>query len=311
MLTPKNALLVLLSLGLATTGGLAWWQQQEIDRLRTAARAAVALGTGDHREGKALPEGRPGPETAELPGAGESEASGTAVPPPPNSNRREAFTRAMRAVTQTPEYQNAAQVLTRGNVEARYAALFGKLHLSPEQLEKFKALLAERREAEKDAREIAREQGLIGPANREKLRSLVATAQAEVDGSIRSAIGEEAFAQYQYYEQTQPQRSLVSQLETRLSYTTTPLTPVQREQLVALLHATTASNPSAPLDGPGGPPPGSRVAVTEQVLQQAPTVLSVEQMAALQQLKTEQEAQAQLERLYRKAWQNGAPPPPP
>ena len=217
----------------------------------------------------------------------------------------------MRAVTQTAEYQNAAQVLARGSVEARYAALFGKLQLSPEQLEKFKALLAERHEAEKDAREIAREQGLAGPANREKLRALVATAQAEVDGSIRSAIGEEAYAQYQYYEQTQSQRNLVSQLETRLSYTTTPLTSVQSEQLVALLRATTASDPSAPADGPGGPPLGSRVTVTEQVLQQAPTVLSAEQMAALRQLKTEQEAQAQLGKLYRKAFQNGAPPPPP
>ncbi len=240
MLTPKNALLVLLSLGLVTTGGLAWWQQQEIDRLRTVARVAGTPGAENHRAEKTLPEGRPGPETTELPGVGESEASGAVVPAPPNPTRREAFTRAMRAVTQTAEYQNAAQVLARGSVEARYAALFGKLQLSPEQLERFKALLAERREAEKDAREIAREQGLTGPANREKLRSLVATAQAEVDGSIRSAIGEEAYAQYQYYEQTQSQRSLVAQLETRLSYTPTPLTPVQSEQLVALLRATTA-----------------------------------------------------------------------
>ena len=61
MLTPKNALLVLLSLGLVTTGGLAWWQQQEIDRLRTVARVAGTPGAENHRAEKTLPEGRPGP----------------------------------------------------------------------------------------------------------------------------------------------------------------------------------------------------------------------------------------------------------
>ena len=105
----------------------------------------------------------------------------------------EARRAAMRELAKKPEYQQARQALGRGSVESRYAALFAKLKLSPEAAEKLKTLLAERRAAESDAREIAREQGLWGPENREKLQSVVAAAQAEVDNSILAAIGAEAF----------------------------------------------------------------------------------------------------------------------
>ncbi|HPG18028.1 MAG TPA: hypothetical protein PK392_09460, partial [Opitutaceae bacterium] len=213
----------------------------------------------------------------------------------------EARRAAMRELAKKPEYQQARQALGRGSVESRYAALFAKLKLSPEAAEKLKTLLAERRAAESDAREIAREQGLWGPENREKLQSVVAAAQAEVDNSILAAIGAEAYAEYQYYEQTLGARGVVNQLESRLQYSESPLSAAQAEQLVS---AMAAGGTAQVVPGPMG-----GTAITEGLLQQAQSVLSAEQVAALQQLKAEQEAQRKLAELHRQAGEPPGPPP--
>jgi hypothetical protein len=201
----------------------------------------------------------------------------------------------------------------RGALDARYAALFKSLNLSPAQLEQFKNLLVEKRTAVADVMAAARSQGLTGRDNRDELRALVQNAQNEVDNSIRATIGDAAYQQYQSFEQTQSQRTVVSQLQQRLSYTDAPLTDAQTEQLVQVLATTTdQKNPNAGgvrtpagrigLGGSGG------AQITDAAVAQSATVLSTAQQQALQQLQAEQQAQAQLAKLLRDQFQrrNGA-----
>lgn len=301
MLSGKNIALCLLGLGCVGLGGLAWEQQREMSRMR-AAFASQASELLKARESAAHLESQARAESARAESGDAAEASQRAPWETRNGRKWfEARRAAMRELAKKPEYQQARQALGRGSVESRYAALFAKLKLSPEAAEKLKTLLAERRAAESDAREIAREQGLWGPENREKLQSVVAAAQAEVDNSILAAIGAEAYAEYQYYEQTLGARGVVNQLESRLQYSESPLSAAQAEQLVS---AMAAGGTAQVVPGPMG-----GTAITEGLLQQAQSVLSAEQVAALQQLKAEQEAQRKLAELHRQAGEPPGPPP--
>lgn len=217
----------------------------------------------------------------------------------------------LMAMMDDPEFQRLIQTQQKGALDSRYAALFRSLNLTPQQLEQFKDLLVEKRTAIADVMAAARSQGLNGRENRDDLRALVQNAQAEVDANIRSTIGEAAFSQYQNFEQTQAQRSVVSQLEQRLSYSGTPLTPQQSEQLVQLL----AANPSEQGNVPraaGVRTPAGRMgfggsggaAITDTAVAQAATVLAPTQVQALQTLQQEQQAQAQLAQMIRDQMRN-------
>ena len=211
-----------------------------------------------------------------------------------------------------PEAQRLASIQQRSTLDARYAALFKKLKLSPQQLEQFKNLLVEKRAAVADVMAAAREQGLNGRENRDEIRALVQNAQAEIDASIRSTIGESAYSQYESFEQTQPQRTTVERLEQRLSYTDSPLSSEQSEQLVAVLAATSSEptnsnrgprNAAARIGLPGG---GGGAQITEATIQQASSVLNTAQLQALQQVQQEQQAQAQLGQIIREQMRNRA-----
>jgi hypothetical protein len=181
-------------------------------------------------------------------------------------------------------------------------------------LEKFKSLLVEKQTAVTDARAAARAQGLTGPENRDALRQVIANAQAEVDNNIRSTLGEAAFAQYQNYEQTMPERNFAGQFQQRLSYSSTPLTDTQTNQMVALLAAanpkasTTTNTSSAGMrTGMGQFRNSGGVLITDTVIAGSQNFLSNTQVTALTQLQKEQQAQAEIVAQLRAARQAAAP----
>lgn len=220
------------------------------------------------------------------------------------------------AFMDNPEMQKMMAITQRANLDGRFSALFKNLRLSPAELEKFKDLLVEKQSSAMDVMAAARAQGMTGRENAGELRQMVRDSQAEIDNSIRATLGEAGFAQYKNYEQTLPQRTVVSQLDQRLSYSSTPLNPQQSEQLVQILSQNAPTNPR---NGGGGGPAqvfvsaegggggaaatvtrafvgggvgGSRI--TDQAVTQAQGVLSAPQMEALRALQQEQQAQAQL-----------------
>ena len=159
---------------------------------------------------------------------------------------------AIRELMNKPEVQAMMNLQQKAAIEARYAALFQTLNLSPDQAEKLKTLLAERGSTRMDVMAAATAQGIDPRENPEAYRKLFTDAQNEINASIKSVLGDSGYAQLQNYEQTLPQRALVTDLQQRLSYTNTPLSNSQAEALVQILAANQPTRSTSA--GPGGPP---------------------------------------------------------
>lgn len=231
-------------------------------------------------------------------------ATGTGRPQP-DGNR-------FATLLNSPEMQHLMAIQQKAGLDGNYATLFKKLNLSPADLEKFKSLLVEKQSSLIDVMAAARSQGLTGRESRDEVRQLVQDTQSEIDASIRSTLGETAYAQYKNYETTMPQRGVVDQLAQRLSYSTTPLNEAQAEQLVQILAANTAPANTAG-NRPNAAVPlvqafagnarftqatallgGTTTRITDTAVNQAQTVLAPQQISALQSLQQEQQAAAQL-----------------
>lgn len=315
MRTFRSLLVAVLGLLAATSTFYAWQQQKA---LRTARLAAEALEKERTELRKRLWDSERRRNELESRSdnsavASASPADASATPPPVAVDAGAALPDGPMvgrffSMLDNPEAQRLMALQQRGALDARYSALFRMLNLSPAQLEKFKDLLVEKRTAVADVMAAARSQGLTGRENRDELRALVNDTQAEIDATIRAEIGETAFQQYQGFEQTQPQRSVVSQLEQRLSYSGTPLTPQQSEQLVQVLAANSPASTGQPqgrvaIRAGGGNAAGmfftNPAPITNDAVAQASTVLAPAQVQALQSLQQEQQAQAQLSQLLR------------
>lgn len=201
------------------------------------------------------------------------------------------------ALMDNPEVAPLIAAQQRAMIDSRYASLFKSLNLNPADLEKFKNLLAEKQNSFRDVMAAARAQGLDPRENRAEFRQLVDQANAEIDNNIQSMLGANAFTQYKQYEQTLPQRTLVSQLDQRLALNGAPLNQSQSEQLVQILAQNTpaqnGNRGDAGMRGFFGGNAG-RVPVTDHAIAQASSVLAPAQVAALQQLQAEQEVQRKL-----------------
>lgn len=215
----------------------------------------------------------------------------------------------MAALLENPEFAKAWNTQQKAALDARFAGLFKKLNLSPEALDKLKSLLVEKQNSRMDVMTAAREQGLDPRTNRAELQALEQQAQADVDASIQSTLGATAYAEYQAYEQTLSQRSVVSQLETRLSYSSTALTSAQSEALVSILASTQSTDGSTAVNvtAMGGAADiatammggRSSTVITDAAITQAASVLSADQVTALKSIQAEQQAQAQMGQLLR------------
>lgn len=351
--TPLLALLALLSCGIAwyqwTSSGSLATTLQKTTKERDALRQRVA--DLERRERKladevAMLRDAPAPPPAASPspmGGGRtmtfrSGGPGGSMPGP-------------MVALESPDMRRLMAVGQKGQLDTRYAALFKALGLPSSQLEKLKQLLIDKQNVALDVMAAARSQGLTGPDSRGQIQTLMQQANAEMDGNLKGLLGDSGYQQYQQFERTQAQRGVVDQLATRLSYTDSPLAPQQAEQLIQLLASTApttsaAGDPgsagptrtmmfSASVGGPAGaigagPNPGTVInimagnngsQITPEAVTQAQNLLNPTQLAALQQLQAEQQAQQQMSQLMRQSIESqgvhfsgpdsGPPPPPP
>ncbi|MCX6956808.1 MAG: hypothetical protein NTV51_32180 [Verrucomicrobia bacterium] len=268
MKSPQTYLIALLAL--TTLGGVAlsWQQYSELVELRAAAmnrdeRADLQKRVWDLEKlnkqlrdqrlaGRAPGDGPEGPTGNgpgdEPPGRGGRGRSGNPL----------GQLNALRDLMAKPEVLALLNVQQKAAVDARYAALFKSLNLTPDQAEKLRTILAERQTTMQDVMSAAREQGLDPRSDRDAYQKLMEVARTDINNSIKSVIGESGFAQFENYEQTLPQRNVVNQLKQRLSDTDTPLTSAQADQLVQILAANT---PPPTSRAPGSPPDGAAVVV--------------------------------------------------
>lgn len=196
----------------------------------------------------------------------------------------------LRAIRESPEFQRLKSLARQGVLDYRYADLFRKLNLTPEELEKLKALLVERQNIRGDVMAASRQEGLNLRENRDAIQNLIRENEADSNAALRSLLGEAGYETFAQYESTQTERNLARQIDQRFSYTATPLSASQSEQLITLLAtARTAQNPQRP----------GAVMLNDTVIAQARGFLTPTQVDALVQMQTEVNAVRNMAQLLR------------
>jgi hypothetical protein len=227
------------------------------------------------------------------------------------------------SVFNDPAFQRLAAIQQKAALDGQYGALFKALNLSPEKVEQLKNLLIQKQQAPVDALQAARDQGLNSDLH--AVHEAIVAAQASAEDQIKGALGASGYAQYQQFNQTAPERSAVTQMQQALSYTATPLTDEQSQQLLQTLVQTGAQADGMASGSEGnqvlvragaagivsfgsGPGPQS-VPVTDEAISQAAAYLAPDQVQALKQLQAQQQAAQQLQQLLRAGLGQGADGP--
>jgi hypothetical protein len=307
----QNYLIGLLSVTTIAGAVFAWQQHEKLLSAEAANEQAIAKLNSDWQKRIALLEQRSRDLESALASSRRraEEARNTELADGRNNRRSwrggpEGRMGDFLAMMDDPKFAKLVAAEQRGQLDNRYAALFKNLKLSPEQLQKFKDLLVEKQDSMRDVMQAARAQGLDPRSDRSAFQQLVSQTNSEIDANIASALGADGYQQYQQYEQTLPERNLVGQLDQRLSYSSTPLTQDQQDQLVQLLSqsAPPTNTDNVARGGPNGP----RYNVTDQAITAASGVLAPDQVAALQQLQQEQQAQRAIFQQMRNQQPGGA-----
>lgn len=199
-----------------------------------------------------------------------------------------------------PAVQNAMAAATRNALAQRYGALFRKLKLGPQELERLKALLTERQLGAMDTLRAAQGQGLSNDA----INVLLDQAGGDSDASIRALLGEPGYAAFEDYEDNIGSYGLLDQVERQLGVTSTPLSATQSEAVLKIIRET-ATTPLPPggtgdpmfrvMQGVGGGPAMlavlSQPQITDRTIEVAKTVLEPAQVNVLHQMQADQKAQ--------------------
>jgi hypothetical protein len=316
--SPRNILIGVLCAALLATGALAWYQFRELivlkaqladgDNVSLRKQLAAARKTIKSLEDRiAALRGRRGGGDGSLADGGD----GSDNPSQNGAGRRGRFG-AWGEMANNPEFQRLLAIQMKGRISQTYGPLFKSLNLSPDQLAQFQSLLADKQQALMDVMAAARDQGINPRTDPDAFKTLVGQAVSQADANIQQALGDAAFQQYQQYQQTLPERNTVNSLQQQLSYSQTPLTDDEANQMISLLaqnQPQRAGNGTAGTGngGDAGPNPmslvngGGTARVTNDAITQASGVLSAPQVAALQQIQLQQQAQQQMQQLMRSA----------
>lgn len=323
MRSMKNYVIFILTLTTLGAGYLAWSQHREL----TALRAAPGNPERAAARRKAWSGSTSATATPEKSANNAPEPKNPGVPDGPRRGDR-AFNQVMQ-VLDNPDYQTLMNLTQKGMLDGRYAALFKQLKLTPQQLEQFKEYLVEKQSAVMDVLAAARNQGLDMRNDGEAIRTMMKATQDEIDANIRTALGDTAYDAYQDFERTLPTRNVIGQLESRLSYSATPLTESQNQEMVRILAETgepgrvptirTATPAVSIAGGPGANvqmgaaiavASGGGVLITDATVNRSRSVLAADQVTALQEIQQEQQAAQQLGRTMRAELGNRLTPPP-
>jgi len=143
----------------------------------------------------------------------------------PKQTEKPALTKALM----NPETYAMIKDEFKRRLDAPYGKLYRELGLEKETLQKLRNMLAEKELSLAEGFRLASEAGT--PLSTESLAAL----RADADGPIKELLGDEAYANYKYYESTLPARNHANILGSRLSYNTEPLTKDQYNALVSAL----------------------------------------------------------------------------
>jgi len=136
------------------------------------------------------------------------------------------FMGKFKEVMKNPEMQDAMRAQQKVMLGMMYGALFKKLNLSPDALDKFKELLLDRQMAGMAA---------VGADDGKAAMADVAAMQKEVDQTMKTMLNDEQYKTYQDYQETLGERFTLNQLTQQLADKSMPLDDAQQEELVTLM----------------------------------------------------------------------------
>lgn len=254
--------------------GLRALESGEVERQRVNARIAAANHEADQWEAKADALAQRG-----APGAAGKTAAGSA-------NAADAV-----AATQKLADEVRNQLIAEW-IDRVYGPFFKTLSLNPAELERFKGLIAEKRQAILDALDATRGQGVTDPAD---IRDAILDAIKQPNSDAQSLLGNADYNRFREYQQGLPARSTVDDLAASLPPGVT-LTDQQTEALIKIIAQGQAPSTRAVsimenlLTNVSAP-------VNAQDLSAAGAVLNTAQLNALKGLQVQQLAQRDLLRL--------------
>ena len=334
----KDCLAIFLALAVVAGGALAWKQYQEILQLRTDALAAGTRADLQKRlwdlqkrnrelEAELARLRESGPTVVQNGDGDAAPAEGRrgepGGPPGPRGGFRGDVGNNLTALLENPDFHQLWASQQKARFLNTNQDLVRKLKLTSGEASKLADLMVERQLAVMDVLSAARSEGLTGRESRDEIRALVRQASVDIDGQIKSLLGDDRYADYQNYQQTQPQRAQIGELERRLGYTSTPLQDYQTDAMIKILAET---SPLPARRGAGGPAGGGFIGgggefglrggfaaavggggipITNDTVARAQNILSIPQLEALKQMQEEQLAQQQLQSLLRETFRPG------
>ncbi len=219
----------------------------------------------------------------------------------PVSDRPSDAIKGISVLMQDPVFIRALMSHQRTLLDSRFAELFRRLELTPDELEKVRELLIEKQNSALDVLMLSHQDVDLRVASAE-VNAAAEMARGEVDEAIALTLGPERYAVFRRYEETLPQRATVQQLAQRLSYSDTPLRSEQAEALVdlmvdiggevrnALPGVSLVVNPDTQQAVPIVHGMEQSSHITDELLAKSEDVLEPRQVVALRQLRQEQGA---------------------
>lgn len=204
-----------------------------------------------------------------------------------------------------PGYARAYVEKYRAGLGLRYGPLYRSLGLSPEQIAKFEATLAEGQQGVVDVWAEASKQGLMTGGNSASSTSVARMTSGPLgtmENGLKELLGEAGFENYKQFDKARGSRELITSLAGSLYSSVAPLTPTQGESLAATLASNTRTE-RVPMTDDGKNPLFRISEVTDWsgVQTQAQGFLSAPQLAALKALSDQKQLDQEMEKITRAA----------
>jgi len=222
-----------------------------------------------------------------------TKSDGTA--PTPNEMMRRGAQAFLNALD-NKEFVEALSKVDRAYNERMAGAFLRDLGLSPEQIDHMYDLMGKMMIAKMDANQAATAGGL----DNESREALIVQTQQDISAQIQAYLGDQQFAAYQQFNREAGARSVAASLQNSLSFTSSPLSDAQAQQLTTAMFQTVPNGQNADATGVGAlvpmNPNPAMSQVTQAELTAAQSILSAPQLAALQALYNSQQAMRKAQR---------------
>ena len=238
--TTRTGVLVYMCLVLV---GLCGWQQMKIRELQRMCLSCAAIASEKSCQvaiGKEKPTARLcGAEKSNMAkvfvsdAENERPAPANAVTPAPDAKPAD-FMKSLAGMMDSPEMKEAIRLQQKSSMEMMYGGLFSYLDLSDENRSKLQEMLLDKQMALME-HSIQGMNTSLSPEERSVQMAKIKKVKQEYDEQIKAFLGDEDYAIFDEYEQTQPERMQMQQFKQALP-ADNALTPEQEHELILAMN---------------------------------------------------------------------------